>query len=191
MSETASIVEEVSTEVKKPRLGKWQPKKWRPEYDRIVGYSVLGKSNIEIAVTFGLTKEHVSTILNLPQAKELAEKLAIATKERMLSNIPETLDYVARKTTERLKQMIDNDDLFEKSPFAVIDRGVDVLKGLQHLKGGGNGSTGINVGNAIIVPADQAKDFFGGMTKADEARRLNGNNSNKPVAVIEGPKPEG
>jgi len=185
--EAVNDLQQDEVEPKKARLGKWQPKKWRPEYDRIVGYSVLGKSNIEIATNFGLTKEHISTILNLPQAKELAEKLQIATKQRMLENIPDTLDYVARKTTERLKQMIDDDELFDKSPFAVIDRGVDILKGLSHLRGGGNGANAINVEKAIIVPAEQAKDFFRGMTKADEARRINGN-TNKPVAIIEGPK---
>lgn len=161
---------------KRGKLGKWVPKKWKPDYDRVVAYHVMGKSNIEIAEILGYTKEHVCVILSRPPALELQTKLQDALRTRMLVNIPETLDYVARKTVERLKQVVDSDDLFEKSPFAVIDRGMDVLKGLNHLKGGGNGANGngtINVERAIIVGGQASANLFEGFTKSDEARRIN------------------
>lgn len=160
--------------VKAGKLKKWVPKKWKADYDRVVAYHVMGKTNIEIAEILKYTKEHVCLILSRPQALELKEKLQVALRDRMLTNIPETLDYVARKTVERLKQVVDSDELFEKSPFAVIDRGMDVLKGLQHLKGGGNGSTGtINVERAVFVSGSAAENMFDGFTKSDEARRIN------------------
>lgn len=171
-------METSTTEQKKGKLGKWTPKKWKADYDRVVGYHVVGKENKEIAVILGFTPEHVSTILNLPAAQELKKKMEAALREKMLTNIPDTLDYIARKTTERLKQVVDNDALFEKSPFAVIDRGMDVLKGLNHLKGGGNGSGSgsINVERAIIVSGASAEGLVAGFGKADEARRMNAGN---------------
>jgi hypothetical protein len=160
-------------EKKGPRLTKWVAKKWKPEYEKMVAYSVLGWSNKKIALELGYTKEHVSNVLNLPQAEELKDKLAAKMREKTLS-IPETLQYVAEKTADRLRKLVDNDEVFEKHPFAVIDRGMDVLKGLSHLKGGGNGGNTTNVnGPVFMVPANNAQNLFDGMAKADEALRLN------------------
>lgn len=164
---------EVAEKQRRGKLNKWQPKKWKADYDRVVAYHVAGKKNVEIATVLGLTPVHVSNILNLPRAQELKEKLEQLIREKMEVNIPDTLEYIARKTTERLKSVLDNDDLFEKSPFAVIDRGMDVLKGLNHLKGGGNGSGPINVERAIIVSGTNAEALVAGFDKADEARRIN------------------
>jgi hypothetical protein len=169
---------------KKGKLGKWTPKRWKADYDRVVGYHVMGKQNLEIAKILSFTPEHVSTILNLPQAQELKLKLEAKLREKMEVNIPETLDYVARKTADLMKKVVDNEQLFEKSPFAVIGMGMDVMKGLNHLKGGGNGSNGpINVERAIIVSGAAGSQLVEGFTKADEARRINAS----PVTIIDGP----
>lgn len=165
--------EQLDEKPRRGKLKKWQPKKWKADYDRVVAYHVTGKKNIEIATILGMTPVHVSNILNLPRAQELKAKLEATLRERIETNIPETLEYVARKTTERIKQMIDSDTLFEKSPFAVIDRGMDVLKGLNHLKGNGNGASPISVERAIIVSGDNAAALVAGFDKADEARRIN------------------
>jgi hypothetical protein len=165
---------------KKGRLGKWSPKKWKADYDRVVAYHVMGKENKVIAEMLGFTPEHVSTILHTPQAVELKLKLEAKLREKIETNIPETLDYIARKTAERLKQVVDSDELFEKSPFAVIDRGMEVMKGLNHLKGGGNGSNPINVERAIIVSGESAAGLVAGFDKANEARRLN---AGKPASI--------
>lgn len=159
---------------KGPRLTKWVAKKWKPEYEKMVAYSVIGWSNKKIGLELGYTKEHVSNVLNLPQAEELKDKLAAKMREKTLS-IPDTLQYVAEKTADRLRKVMDNDELFERHPFAVIDRGMDVLKGLSHLKGGGNGGGGnnINAQNVFLLPANNAQNLFDGMAKADEALRLN------------------
>lgn len=158
--------------------GKWKPKKWRPEYDRIVGYSALGRSNVWIAENLQFTPEHVSTILNLPEAKALMEKLQTKLRERIVLNIPEVLDDVAQMAVKRLKQVMESDELFEKSPFAVIDRGMDVLKGLNHLRGGGNGApvlpppgTVTNIGVVNITPG-QKSDITMGLEKIAEVRQL-------------------
>lgn len=158
-------------ETKRARLNKWKPKKWRPEYDRIVAYSVMGKANVWIATNLGFTPEHVSTILNLPQGIELAERLRLKLRDQIETNIPDTLAYIAKKTAERLKQVIDDDDIFAKNPFAVIDRGMDVLKGLHHLSpsNGTNGDTHIGT---VIISNGQKSDILDGMEKVAEIKRL-------------------
>lgn len=157
---------------KRPKLKKWIPKKWRPEYERIVAYAVLGLPNTVIANKVGKTPQHVSNILNLPEAQKRQLELLEKLKKNIDVSIPDTLEYVAQKTTERLKALVDNDELFEKSPFAVIDRGMDVLKGLSHLRGGGNGSGPTVNGNVIILPVGVAQNLNDGLSKADEAVRM-------------------
>lgn len=164
----------VETPKKRGRLNKWVPKKWKADYDRVVAYHVMGKSNTEIAQIIGFTPVHISNILHFPRALELKEKLESKLREKMETTIPQDLEYIAKKTTERLRKVLDNDELFDKSPFAVIDRGMDVLKGLNHLKGGGNGSPGtMNIERALIVSGESAAGLVAGFGKADEARKLN------------------
>lgn len=163
------------------RLKKWKPKRWRPEYDRIVAYSVMGKANTWIAENLGFTPEHVSTILNQTQAIELAAKLQAKLREKIEVNIPDVLSKVAEKTAERLFTLVNDEHLWEKNPFAVVDRGLDVLKGLNHLKGGGNGSlngggTTINVGTAILAPTQQ-DSILQGLKMVAEVKKLHSGNS--------------
>lgn len=164
------------TQERKGKLGKWKPKHWRPEYDRMVAYSVLGKSNIWIAKFLGFTPEHVSNILHQPEAVELAEKLHAKLREGIEANIPAVLDEIALKAVSRVKQLIDSDELMIKSPFAVVDRSLDVLKGLNHLKRSGDqsslgGGTTVNIGTAIIAP-QQTSDILEGLQKVAEVKRL-------------------
>lgn len=173
---------EVQVEPKKAKLGKWKPKKWRPEYDRIVGYSALGRSNTWIAENLQFTPEHVSVILNLPEAQALMTQLQTKLRERIIVNIPEVLDEVAQQAAKRLKQVMFDDEMFEKSPFAVIDRGMDVLKGLNHLRGGGNGApvptpgTVTNIGVVNISP-NQKSDIMEGLEKVREVGLLHSGTS--------------
>ena len=158
---------------------KWIPKKWRPEYERIVAMSAAGFSNKQIAKDVGFTPVHVSNILNLPQATDLMERIVAKMRERTLVDIPSTLQRIAEKGVQRLETAMNNDDLFEKSPFAVIDRAMEVVKGLNHLKGGGNGAPG-NVthvhGNAMIVSADQADNLALGLQRREQVKKLHSPN---------------
>jgi hypothetical protein len=160
-----------------PKLTKWEPKKWRPEYERMVYYSVAGLSNKQIGQQLGYTKEHVSNVLNLEKAEELRVLLLSKMRERAVIDIPSRLTQIAEKTVERIQSVIESDELFEKSPFAVIDRGMDVLKGLGHLRGGGNGAplpTPIMQQNNFIgMSPELMEKFAGGLDVANQARELN------------------
>lgn len=157
------------------RLKSWKPKKWRPEYERMVAYSSIGWSNKMIAEALGYSKEHVSTILNMEQAEEFRLVLLAKMREKQTTTIAEDLEYIANRTTKLLREKIDDKDLIEKSPFALIDRGMDVLKGLRHLQGGGNGAPStqqqINVGT-MVINTNQADSLAAALSKADEVRKL-------------------
>jgi hypothetical protein len=173
-------------EVKGPRLTKWVAKKWQPEYERMVAYSALGRSNKEIALMMKYTPEHVSNVLNLPQAKELKDKILAKMRERTLEDVPTLLKKVAQKTAERLDTLINDDELFAKSPLAIIDRGMEVMKGTGYLKGGGNGAPPVH-------PFNQQNNFFGGipaglldqlnngMSAANRALEINAPDSDKDI----------
>jgi|GraSoiStandDraft_4_1057263.scaffolds.fasta_scaffold1510561_1 hypothetical protein len=172
---TAVAFDDGGDKRRRPKLNAWSPKKWKAVYDRVVAYHVMGKKNNEIAATLNMTPEHISTILNQPHAIELKLKMEAAIRDKMAENIPNILEAVSRKTALRLQQILDDDELFKKAPLAIIDRGLEVLKGLSHLKGGGNGAPvggTIVHGNAIIIPQNQAEGLIAGFTKSDEARRI-------------------
>lgn len=157
---------------------KWRPKKWRPEYDRIVAYSAIGRSNAWIAAQLKFTPEHVSTILNLPEATALMEKLQAKLRENIEVNIPSVMDEVAQQAAKRIKDVMFDDELFAKSPFHVIDRGMEILKGLRHLQGGGNGAppapgSVTNIGTIILAPS-QKSDIMEGLERVREVRQLHG-----------------
>lgn len=180
--ESDLTVEEVSQSLR-GRIGKkWEPKKWRPEYDRIVAYSAMGKPNTWIAETLDFTPEHVSTILNTPEAVALMMKIQAKLRENIEVNIPDVLSELAGKAVSRLREVLMDDDLFEKSPFAVVDRGLDILKGLNHLKGGGNGANPVgggnttNIGTVILAPG-QKSDIMEGLERIAEVKRIHGGNN--------------
>lgn len=156
------------------RQNAWIPKKWRSEYDRVIAYSALGKSNTWIAEQLGFTPVHVSSIINTPQGQALLTKLQEKLQENIITNIPTTLEYIAQKTAQRLKAVVDNDALFEKNPFAVIDRGLEVVKGLRHLQGGGNGAPPGNVTNigTVVITPQQHSAILDGLQKIREIKSV-------------------
>ena len=164
------------TDQSRSKLNKWRPKKWRAEYDRIVALSVCGRSNKQIATEVDFTPEYVSVILNLPEAEELRVRLQERLRDKILDDVPTVLGRTSQKAAKRFEEMMDDDELFKKSPFAVIDRGIDLLKGLRHLQTATSQpalpSMTIN-GPAVIMPAMAAEGIRDGLKKADEAFRLN------------------
>jgi hypothetical protein len=162
-------------------IKKWTPKKWRVEYSRIVAMKVKGMSNIEIAKEVNFTPQYVSKILTLPQAVELYDKFQDKIQAEMLISIPQNLNDIAHKTSERLKALIDNDELFAKSPFQVIAAGMKVVEGLGHLRGGGNGAlpageipgalSTVNIGVVNITP-NQKSELLGGIDKLQQVKSL-------------------
>lgn len=158
----------------KGKIKKWQPKRWKPEYDKVVMFSIAGMSNVAIAEKLNITKEFVSQILNLPNAKLITEQVQAKIREKMEDGITENLYVATKQAAKRVRQVLDDDETFKKSPFAVTGLAIDVLKGMNHLKGGGNGA--LNNGetniNALIINQGQKNDILDGFAKIKQVREL-------------------
>jgi hypothetical protein len=167
------------SEYRPPRMTKkWVPKEWRPEYQRIVGYSACGISNIEIAQKLGFTKEHVSNILNLPEAKQLLAKITLKLAQNQDFNISTEMTQLVEQSFKRVKAVMNDDKLFEQSPFAIIDRGLEIMKGSGLLRGGGNGAppslVGGNISNVNLfnLPPELSERLVEGLEKSNRAREI-------------------
>ena len=158
---------------KRAKLNRWRPKRWQPEYEKMVALSCLGMSNVMIAERLGYTPVHVSNVLNLQEAEDLRTMILGKMREKALTDIPNTLTEIAEKSVARLRSIVENDDLFEKAPFAVVDRGIEIIKGLGHLKHGGNGSP-INIDKAVFALSQEHADALtAGLKKSNEVKQRN------------------
>lgn len=121
---------------------KFEPKTWKPIYDQFVFHHCCGKSNIWIANEYDYTPQQVSNILNSTQGKVLKKIIAFNLQQQREQSIGERMGNVADKFMKRIEEVAEDDELFEKAPFAVIDRGLTILKSLSHLKGGSESPNG-------------------------------------------------
>lgn len=155
---------------RKSKLTKWRPKKWEALYEQMVILSTLGKSNVEIGAHFGYTPQHVSNVLNSPEAALTRRRILEVLRETAHQGIDQSMKDLEEQSITRLKQVMYNDELFEKSPFAVVDRGLQVLKGVGRFK---TAEGGTNIGRAVFIDVETAKVLREGIARADEAKRLN------------------
>lgn len=157
---------------KTSRFRNWQPKTWQPVYEQMVALSAIGLSNVSIAERFGYTKEHVSNVLSTQQAKTILAMIVLNLRKNVERSIPMQLEEIAHKAVERIQSVMNDDDLFEKSPFAVIDRGIAVLKGTSHLKS--ENSSGLNIDKAVVLNKESAEAIVRSLEQSREAQRLIG-----------------
>ena len=145
----------------------WTPKKWHPVYEEIVLLACLGKTNIELAEKFHYTTVHISNILRTPQAAILRRLVLDKLHEQTVSAIPERLEAIADKTVSRIQQAVDDDEMYARHPFAVIDRGLRVIQGLGYLKDSSERTT------RVIFTTDAADSLREALEKSREAKLLN------------------
>ncbi len=151
-------------------IKRWRPRKWDVVYDQIVVLDTLGKPQKEIAELFGYTVQHISNIVNCPEAKITRGRLLEQLQKSAVDKLGTDLEVIAVQAKKRLAQVMYDDDLFQRSPFAVVDRGLTVLTGVGKLKPRGDGGTKIE--RAIILSSDDAKQIRESLDKADVARQL-------------------
>lgn len=159
-----------------PRLTlPWKPKEWRPEYERVVALSCMGKSNTEVALLTNFTSQHVSNILNLDEAAVFRKQVLDKMRERSMMDIPEQMERLKGNIVKRLNEAMTDDVLFQDSPFALLDRGIRVLEGSKVLDKGG-AVTNVQVNNqnnsTMVLPTESANTLIEGLRKADEVKRV-------------------
>ncbi len=157
-----------------PRITKrWEPKKWEPVYEQMVAMSCMGLSNVDIASRFSYTPVHVSNVLTSLQGQRLKKLILDRLRSTVAATIPERLEDIADKTVSRLHELIHDDERFQRSPFAVVDRGMAVLKGLRHLKGDAEVNN-FRAERAIVMSHEAAKLIAEGLEKSRQSDLLHG-----------------
>jgi len=171
---------------------RWEPKTWKPRYDHVVYKHCLGYDNTRVAAETGITPQAVSNILVSLQGRARIKII----QERLLANINadlgQRLTNVAEKFMNKIELVANDEELFKKSPFAVIDRGLQIIKGIGHLKtasdsDGSSRPPGVQnntfIGKAVILSEESAKNLRDAITLSDEVKDLH---EHKPFELISG-----
>lgn len=120
------------------RRPKWNPRKWHPVYEEVVLLSAMGYKNIEIAERMGYTAVHISNILNTKQAEVILGVIEHRMRNKHIDvkekSIEERFEALATKAVKRCEDVINDDELAEKSPFGVFDRSIKFLRAVGKIK---------------------------------------------------------
>ncbi len=165
------------------RLTRWRPKEWTPVYEQIVVLSCgMNRSNKDLGEMFGFTPQHISNILSTPEASLVRRRVLETLREKVDGGLPQRLNDLADKATQRVAQVLYDDILFERSPFAVVDRSLTVLRGVGKLKTSEEARSETN--NVLILTGEAASEIKEGLKKAREAREKH------PVEIVVEPAKE-
>lgn len=164
---------------------RWQPKKWEAMHEQMVIMSALGRSNVEIAKTFGYSAQQVCNILASDEATIVRARTLDTLRKTAVKQLDGALEDLATQSIIRMKEVMYDDDLFTKSPFAVVDRGLAILRGVGKLRADGASSA---APRTIVMSTEDAAAIAAGLKVADEAKRLNAPSIEVPVKVSSGSK---
>ncbi|KKK54467.1 hypothetical protein LCGC14_3084450 [marine sediment metagenome] len=157
---------------KPARIAKWIPKNWTPVYEEIVSLDCMGMAQKEIAEKFSMTAVMVSKICCTPQAKIFRRKVLEVLAERNKTFQKDRFERVQVRAMERISTVLEDDNLFEADPFAVVDRAFKLLEKTKVL-GGGEGKGDINIaGNVNMLSQTAILEIKDGLAKAREAKEL-------------------
>lgn len=159
-----------SAEYRPASLKRWRPKEWTPIYEQIVILSAMGHSNKQLAEAFHYSPQQISNIVCTPEAKLTRRRVLESLQQKAEDGIPTRLSALADKATQRVAQVLYDDALFERSPFAVVDRGLSLLRGVGKLKTAAEADQPGNQQNILILTGEDATDIRDGLKKAKEAR---------------------
>lgn len=152
------------------RINRWIPKRWEEYYNQIVILRALNlKSNTELAAIYKVSAQHVSNIINTPQAEELRERIfniALDNTKKI------SIEGMVNKALERVNAVLNNDEVFEKKTEFVT--GV-ALKMIAHKmdKKEGSGNINVHAGQAIIFSSADGAAMREALRKSKEADMIN------------------
>ena len=157
---------------------KWKPKRWRPEYEVIVSLSATGMSHQAVSDRFfelsgtRYTVQHISNIVNTPEAKAFNEQCVAKLRGDFQETVSERITKAQQKALDRIENILNDDDIFEASPFAVVDRSLSLLRVGGVRSNGEGGQVANTINNNFLLTADAARIIREGTDKADEVARL-------------------
>lgn len=155
------------------RLTKWIPKRWELWHSEAVLLSSAGMSNTDIAAKYDRTPQQISNILNTPQAAILRKQALDNLTKVAMGNMSERLEAITVKSVDRVQSLINNDKLFEESPFGVVDRAIKLLQGVGKLENEAKkGDIHNKINQAIILNASDSSDLLEGLRRDREVQQL-------------------
>lgn len=112
----------------------YNPVTWKPLYDAIIMELIMfGSKKKVIAEKYKVTPQTVSNIINCDEGRVKIRAAQERVRETMLRSIPQRMNDIAEKAVDRMQEFINDDTLYEKSPFAVIDRSMRFMQGTKLL----------------------------------------------------------
>lgn len=164
---------------------KWAPKQWHPVYEEVVLLDALGYKNKVIAEMKGFTPEHVSNILNTPQAKVIKQIVIKRMEQKREETIDQRLENVTNRAMARIEEAMNNDELAAKNPLGVFDRAIVVLKATNKIK---DAPQTVN-NNTMIVSDEAMAQLQKAVSLSDEVKQLHAGLQSK-VGVERIPAPD-
>lgn len=153
---------------------RWQPKKWIPLYETMVGLSSMGRSNKYIAEVFGYTPQQVSNILTSDEAKLVLEVTVARIRDGATLTINSKLERLAERAVHNIETVLNDDNKLEQSPFAIVDRSMALLKGLKKLQGD---SPTVEVNNQQTFVTDKgAETIVRAIERSQQVKELQAKN---------------
>ena len=156
-----------SARINRPR---WNPKQWHPVYEEVVLLDSLGYKNTSIAEMKGFTPQHISNILNTPQAKIIKQLILKRMEQKRDETVEQRLEKITNRAMSRIEETINNDELAMKNPLGVFDRAITVLKATNKIK---DAPAIVNDNRTLIVTDAQMDKLDRAIKLSDEARQLN------------------
>ncbi len=159
-------------EVTSARITKWIPKTWTPIYEEIVSLDCMGMPQKEIAKKFDFTAVMISKICSTPQAKIFRRMVLETLAKRNKVFQEDRFERSQVRAMERISSLMEDDELMENDPFAVVDRAFKLLEKTKVL-GGSESKGDINIaGNVNMLSQTAIVELKDGLAKAREAKEL-------------------
>lgn len=132
----------------------YNPVTWKPLYDAIImDLVIFGSKKKALAERYKVTPQTVSNIVNCEQGKIKIRAAQERVRETMIRSIPQRMGDIAEKFVSRIEEFAADDTLYEKSPFAVIDRGMKFMQGTKLL----SSTDSVNNSPSASLPAVSEK----------------------------------
>jgi hypothetical protein len=171
--------QEITFGVRRAKINRWIPRRWEENYTQIVILASLGlKSNTQLGIQFNFTPQHISNILNSPQASVIRKQIHETVVGTVSKDVPASLNAMAATALERLKTIIENPALVETKTEFIASLSLKLLAASGQVKD--DSVSPINVGKAIIFTATDAEAMREAIRKSNEADRLNEGRSIEP-----------
>lgn len=166
---------------------RWVPGRWHPVYEEIVLLSVMGYSNITIAEMKGFTKEHISNVINTPQARLIIDLTLKQMEKKRVLSIDQRIEKITNRAMDRLEEVIENDAYAVKNPGGMFDRALSMLKVSGKVK---EPVADLNVHHKLSVPAGMMEKLRKGIEASDRALALHSGTPDTPETIVESPEVE-